>query len=136
MRFFSSYILWKLIVKLMVHSLLGNTEALIIISHSHETELLFSIKDTAIKWPRQSRERSWIYPMRLSRSFFPISDTLWPIVIKKVSKWGMHIINAMWVFKLWNISILYPDYYRLSWYFPRVWSHNFIDSRFLYHKKS
>ena len=40
LRFFSSFILWKLILKWMVHSQWDNIKDLTVISHSHKSELL------------------------------------------------------------------------------------------------
>lgn len=122
MRFFSPPILSRLIVKLIFHSPWArNTKDLIVISHSHETELLLSIKDTSlysIKQHRQSRDSSWI-SCGLPRSPSPVSDTLWPTVIEKVCEWSMCFVKAPWAFKLWNMSILYPDYYKAFTTFPK-----------------
>ena len=41
LRFFSSFILWKLILKWMVHSQWDNIKDLTVISHSHKSELFF-----------------------------------------------------------------------------------------------
>ena len=110
LRFFSSFILWKLILKWMVHSQWDNIKDLTVISHSHKSELLL-IQEHKVSVARakqgETLDISWgsLGGLFLYKTYFLAHS------IGKVSnKWGMHVTIPVWASELWNTSILYPAY--------------------------
>ena len=82
LRFFSSFILWKLILKWMVHSQWDNIKDLTVISHSHKSELLL-IQEHRVSMPWAKQRGLWIFHGASLVFFFCIRHTFWPTVLER-----------------------------------------------------